>query len=391
MKLRSIFMRFLTDKTEPVYYSLLDLLRFLAAVSVMTLHYFAGSFKDTASGYGLWFGHGYLGVELFFLISGFVIYNSLKDNWRDYAWSRFVRLYPLFWILCTFTYALSVIYNHLGYIDAPLPFYKYLLNLFIINNGQTANMIDGSYWTLTIEIFFYLYIGLFTYIVGKRNLIYFFGAWLLYTFLAFRFGFHDLLISKLLLVRYSSYFTFGACFALLLENIYSLNKREEPEIKKESLKIRELFIKFFLPVKFMLLSVYLIHFNSNTLNDYASTHIVTNQFNIFNPLALHIMDYIFILFIISIPCSILINKIAKKINLKLVLKILKILGLATYPLYLLHQRVASILISPYSGLGILNIYTLSAAIVMIAFSLYIGVIDADLRRYLKIKFYKNNI
>ncbi len=369
-------MKFIADKRESTYYSLLDLLRFLAAVSVMTLHYFASSFKNTESGYGLWIGHGYLGVELFFLISGFVIYNSIKDNWRDYAWSRFVRLYPLFWILCTITYALSIIYNQLGYIDAPLPFYKYLLNLFIINNGQTANMIDGSYWTLTIEIFFYLYIGLFAYTIGKKNLIYFFGAWLLYTFLAFYFGFHELLISKLLLVRYSSYFTFGACFALLLANTNSY---------------KNYFMRYFLPATFMLFSVYLIHFNSVKLNEYAITHTVTNQFNIFNPLALHIMDYIFILFIIAVLCSILINKIAKNINLKPILKVLKVVGLATYPLYLLHQRVASILISPYSGLGVFNIYTLLAAIVMITLSLYIGVIDADLRLYLKKKFYKNNI
>ena len=181
---------------EKNYYALLDILRFAAAIFVMLFHYFSVSLKDNTDILSRLIVHGYMGVELFFIISGFVIYNSLKNkrhlnniesnylDWKSYIWSRFTRLYPLFWILCTITYILTII---LG--EGHLPFYKYLLNLLIVNNGQTANMIDGSYWTLTIEIFFYIYIGLFAYFFKKKNLFYFFGLWLVYSYLAFYFNF----------------------------------------------------------------------------------------------------------------------------------------------------------------------------------------------------------
>ncbi len=78
----------------------LDSLRGIAALSVMVLHYL----NDSRGAYGLdnayWqFGQGNFGVQLFFMISGFVILQTLDRRSRvlDFAVARFIRLYPTFW------------------------------------------------------------------------------------------------------------------------------------------------------------------------------------------------------------------------------------------------------------------------------------------------------
>ena len=77
----------------------LDLLRLVAALSVVLFHYF---FRGAADGIHLAEGYpevagyalyGYLGVNLFFLISGFVIAWSAEGRaWEQFALARFVRL-----------------------------------------------------------------------------------------------------------------------------------------------------------------------------------------------------------------------------------------------------------------------------------------------------------
>lgn len=388
------------------YYSLLDLLRFLAALSVMMLHYFSNVFKDsgnTLQGYenwaynfvSTWARHGYLGVELFFIISGFVIFNSLKSDYKSYIWSRFSRLYPLFWIICTFTYFINVLFYYLKSTDiVPLPFYKYLLNLFIINNGQVANMVDGSYWTLSIEIIFYIYIGIFTYKIGKDKILYFFSFWLIYTFMAYYLGFSEMLISKLLLVRYAPYFIFGGATALLLQNYFAINKNIKT-LKANTIKIviknlnyNKILLKFILPIGLIYSSYLLIHYISFKLNILAGIVTITNQFNIFTPSALILMDYILLVFLI---CTLISIYIDRKHIYPHFIKTLKILGLATYPLYLIHQKIGYLFISLFTTFGEANIYTIVGAIIMILLSIYIGIIDKDMRSFLTKNIYHKYI
>jgi peptidoglycan/LPS O-acetylase OafA/YrhL len=89
----------------------IDFLRFFAALMVVFFHYsFRGYAADGMSTmpYPLLAPvakYGYLGVELFFLISGFVILMTASTgSLKKFIVSRFARLYPAFWACCTVTF-----------------------------------------------------------------------------------------------------------------------------------------------------------------------------------------------------------------------------------------------------------------------------------------------
>lgn len=49
--------------------------------------------------------YGFYGVHLFFVVSGFVILTSLERSGpRKFIISRFVRLYPVYWLVCGLTF-----------------------------------------------------------------------------------------------------------------------------------------------------------------------------------------------------------------------------------------------------------------------------------------------
>src|SRR3954471_184909 len=76
----------------------LDALRGLAALGVALFHF---SLLDPAAGPG--FAIGASGVDLFFIISGFVILMTLERtrDWKDFLVGRFSRLYPAYWACVT--------------------------------------------------------------------------------------------------------------------------------------------------------------------------------------------------------------------------------------------------------------------------------------------------
>ncbi|HTD39422.1 MAG TPA: acyltransferase family protein, partial [Mucilaginibacter sp.] len=77
---------------------LLDSFRFIAILSVMLFHFtYSWTARDP---YGKFFLHifhyGYLGVQFFFMISGFVISYTLENtpNLLSFYKNRFSRLFP---------------------------------------------------------------------------------------------------------------------------------------------------------------------------------------------------------------------------------------------------------------------------------------------------------
>lgn len=114
-----------------------------------------------------WFGK--YGVDIFFMLSGFVIFQSLNshDSFLDFLKSRFIRLFPIFWI-CVLASSLGIFLLHYG--DKELSPTMVLANLTMIPKQflGVSSYIEGSYWTLEHELFFYIFAGLSCFKFGWK-------------------------------------------------------------------------------------------------------------------------------------------------------------------------------------------------------------------------------
>lgn len=148
-----------------IQYQSLDGMRFLAAFAVMIYHFGDFAARAPLADFGIRaaIGHevaypwlspfvwwGFLGVELFFFISGFVI--ALSAEGRSafaFARARLLRLMPAFWALVVVCFLVT-----LAYTTAPLSATLDLLVRSLVLY-PTGPWLDGVYWTLTVEIVFY--------------------------------------------------------------------------------------------------------------------------------------------------------------------------------------------------------------------------------------------
>ncbi len=150
----------------------LDLLRFVAATLVVLYHYsyrpvIDNVVSETAFG-GLqaFTRYGYLGVQLFFLISGFVILWSAEGRTAvQFMKSRFLRLYPMFWVGVAIT--LAVLWSA-GQAEQLLHVKVIAANLTLVPGYFSVPFVDGVYWTLTIELKFYVLV-LMALLVGQMS------------------------------------------------------------------------------------------------------------------------------------------------------------------------------------------------------------------------------
>ncbi len=146
------------------YIATLDLLRLAAALSVVVFHYFfrgAAAEGALAQGYPAvapFALYGYLGVNLFFLISGFVIAWSAEGRfWQQFAIARFVRLYPGYLLCMTITFVTVMAFG------APLfstSFTEYVANLSMFAPALRQPFMDGVYWSILLELVFYGWVTL---------------------------------------------------------------------------------------------------------------------------------------------------------------------------------------------------------------------------------------
>jgi peptidoglycan/LPS O-acetylase OafA/YrhL len=142
----------------------LDLLRLVAALAVVFFHYF---FRGAAADGYLDAGYpsvapfaiyGYLGVNLFFLISGFVIAWSAEDRpWQAFAVARFARLYPGFVVCMAISWAVLAWAAHPA---LPVSAKQLFANLFVFSPALGQPFVDGVYWSIVLEIIFYGWVTL---------------------------------------------------------------------------------------------------------------------------------------------------------------------------------------------------------------------------------------
>jgi peptidoglycan/LPS O-acetylase OafA/YrhL len=159
----------------------LDALRGIAAVAVMIFHYTAGLIQNSITNVYVppfEFAWGEKGVHLFFMISGYVIFMTLDrtSSALSFAWGRFSRLFPAYWVCVLITYAAIQLWG-LSHQDVSLK--DMLFNLTMMPRFVRAKFLDGSYWSLEFEVLFYIaMLGLHRMGLFKRFTVPVMLAWL---------------------------------------------------------------------------------------------------------------------------------------------------------------------------------------------------------------------
>lgn len=156
---------FLMRAVSNHYLDKLASLRFFAAFMVVIYHFglFAAPYNNLISNaYEAISAYGYVGVCIFFVLSGFVIShaNDRWKGWKIYLAGRVARIYPAHWIV-TFTLVLpaviSLFIKYGATRDAWLPLISNLMLVHAWNSQRfyflSLNVVT---WSLSVEIFFYV-------------------------------------------------------------------------------------------------------------------------------------------------------------------------------------------------------------------------------------------
>jgi peptidoglycan/LPS O-acetylase OafA/YrhL len=157
-------------------------------------------------------GYGWLGVELFFMISGFVIcLSSWGRTPSEFVASRLTRLLPAYVVAVIFVSALLTVW--------PLADGRpYLTHVFVdmtmLQQFLGVPNLDGVYWTLFVELDFYLLFAAVVAVgVTYRRVVAFCGAWLVGALFANYT--QDKLLLALFEPRWAPYFILGITLYLI--------------------------------------------------------------------------------------------------------------------------------------------------------------------------------
>jgi peptidoglycan/LPS O-acetylase OafA/YrhL len=162
----------------------LDALRGIAAFSVMIFHY---AMESGPAAMKAGFRLGVTGVDLFFIISGFVILMTLEKtrHWKDFVVSRLSRLYPAYWAALSVTALFTLLWLLLeGGVVIESPLYndnlliQYLVNLSMLQRFVRVMDLDDVYWTLAVELVFYGFM-LLVFLLGRLRQIEWIGLGML--------------------------------------------------------------------------------------------------------------------------------------------------------------------------------------------------------------------
>lgn len=206
-----------------------DLLRLIAALQVMIAHSVSHILSE--HGYLLDNGGGYIinmlahitGVPIFFLISGFLITMSYEKNQdlKEYAKNRILRIFPGLYVNIFIGIA---ILSYFGFVDYNYQFFSWLLaQLTVVQfynvemfRGFGVGVINGSLWTISVELTFYIILP-FLYFIFYKNKI-FFALLAVISFIIWNYDVNsskDIFFNKLIhvsIVPYIFLFILGICF-----------------------------------------------------------------------------------------------------------------------------------------------------------------------------------
>ena len=324
----------------------IDCLRLVSALLVVGVHLGIAAWLPERNG-GIeithafdalkpWLCFGWVGVQIFFVISGFVIaYSVQRVSAPDFARNRFLRLYPIAFMSASITLLATELYfaPHLPQTRIWASFLRVILFI------PTGELLDDSFWTLPIEACFYLVVYLLLLTKTLRWLTPVMSAigtlsamfWTLATTLPFLHGsLHAIAVRicnqiagrNYTLIPHGCYFALGV---LMWECLFHR-------------------------VHWRLLVVALVCILGGILEIRSKSMATETYLRVAFPWQASVA--IWLVAVAVIAFSVLKNAEIQDLFGRTGNKIARMLGLITYPLYLLHYRVGTILIlllAPFVG------------------------------------------
>ncbi len=291
------------------YQSELDLARIFGALSVVLFHY---TFRGFAANdlsilhfpvLGSIFKYGYLGIYLFFIMSGYTVVMSMGSKGGvKFIFSRMLRLYPSFWIAICITSVITILLGG-GRFSVELD--QVLVNLTMLGGFIGAKPVDGVYWFLLVMLKFYFLITLLLVFGLKRFYKYVAGIWLVISIVTTVWQIPK--IGFFLIPEYSPFLAAGMIFYAAREEGWDL-------FKAVVVLVSLLFALY-------LIGLNLPEFEQKYGSDISLGVVILSVIGI----------YLFMLFVS-----------VNKSNLNLP-KVFVIFGACTYPLYLIHQNIGYML------------------------------------------------
>ncbi len=330
----------------------LDLLRFLAVAAVILFHYgFRGAAADGFTEVSLpdlvpVAKYGYLGVQLFFIISGFVIAYSAEGRTASaFAIARVSRIYPGFVLCMTLTFLVTLA---IGAPRLQAGITQWLANLLILSPALKQPFMDGAYWSIVYELTFYGWVFLLV-LAGlfRREIETIVFAWLSISIVNETI-LHSGLVLRLFLTDQSAFF----CAGLVLYEIFR-GRRDRTIMLLLGLSTVTAISQAF------------------TGADWLRGHYHTEFNN----------------WVIAAVCVASIGAVALAMNIRRVplpAGIILAIGGLTYPLYLLHQHIGYMLLNRFQGVASAPVLIASTAIAITAASLLIWwLIEKPSQKWLK--------
>lgn len=159
----------------------LDGLRAIAVIMVIWFHFFQRFPSHYPYGSEIMPSaiYGDMGVELFFMVSGFVIAMTLHASESIFAFAvrRATRLWPPMVICSLATFAVLHVVDT-AYALEKRPYWTAFLPSWTFTDPKLwrwifpdITYIDGVYWTLFVEVRFYFWVSLFFFLVGAKRFV----------------------------------------------------------------------------------------------------------------------------------------------------------------------------------------------------------------------------
>ena len=350
---------------------LMDLLRFGACLMVLSRHWlsqewnlleiYASTFNNRPTSINFiqtFFDLGFLGVDIFFIISGAIIVRTVlnhdKRTFRigisEFTISRFFRLAPVYFATLLPS---IVIGRHIFDKSEYFSMKSIYGSLTLSNYGYSLPAPNGQSWTLFVEVKFYFLIALLLYFSKKFNnndrktLFIFLAVWLVYYISTLTLN--PTFLDSILISDFAPYFITGAFLGLLRH-------------RRDLLTL--------LPVLALTTSLCLFVSNERIVNETGSSN----------------LSFIGSIIIIFAVVTLMLDNL---VEFHRSIPITELFGRVTYPLYMLHMVIGTGIIKFTIYLGIpFSVSLLSTLAILIGISImYLYLIEDT---YIKVLRRKSN-